>query len=59
VFFPFRIVPPTDESTRVVARVDESELDPIELRGREIFEIIVASGRAKNALVRSGHLSSL
>jgi hypothetical protein len=58
VRFPFGIEPPSDSPTLFVERVDESTLDPLERRGREIFKSIVASGRAYHALGRSGHISS-
>ncbi len=54
----FAMAPPKIP-TLVATRVDRSELDPLERRGREIFESIVVSGRAYHALGRAGQLSSL
>ena len=58
VRFPFATARPAENPMLVLTRVDESELDPIERRGRDIYEYSVAAGRAKAALVRSGHLSA-
>ena len=59
VRFPFGIAPPSDSPTPVAGRVDGSTLDPLERRGRDLFENVVASNRAYNALMRAGQLSSL
>jgi TonB family protein len=58
VRFPFEIERPRN-SLLVAPRVDESTLDPIERRGREIFQDVVATGRARDALQRAGYLTSL
>jgi TonB family protein len=59
VRFPFEVKRPTENPMLVLERVDESELDPIERRGRDMYEYSVAAARAKAALVRMGHLSEL
>jgi TonB family protein len=57
VRFPF--VLDREAPMLVAERTDEAQLGPVEVRGRRIYESVVAAGRASHAAQRAGYLSSL